>query len=121
MVVLMPFTTAFYCKTFLINEPFIFYSVNVILLSLIKYIMVYRIQKDDLLEDKNDIIILQWLKTRDLITCIAWLLAIVISLKFVILSRFAPLLMLPFLKFVDIVYNRKHTKRRKRPNRRKRK
>ncbi|MFT5926271.1 MAG: putative membrane protein [Rubritalea sp.] len=121
MIVLMPFTTAFYCKTFLVNEPFIVYSINIIALSLFKYLMVRRIQKDDLMEDKHQEITFQWIKTRDLAASFVWLLAIIVSLKFVIASRFMPLLLLPFLKFIDIVYKRKYAKRSKRIHHKRRK
>ncbi|MBF4985245.1 DUF1211 domain-containing protein [Nonlabens mediterrranea] len=111
MVVLMPFTTAFYCKTFYMNEPFMVYSANIIALSLFKYVMVYRIQKDDLLNNQKEKITLQWIKSRDLAASFIWLLAIVVSLKFVVVSRFIPILLLPLLKFIDIVYTRKRTRR----------
>lgn len=111
MVVLMPFTTAYYCKTFLVNEPFILYSANVIALSFFKYLMVFRIQKDDLLHKQNQKVTLQWIKARDLVAIFVWLFAIIISFQFTLLSRFAPLLMLPILKFIDIVYNRKASRK----------
>ncbi|PQJ32434.1 hypothetical protein BST92_11075 [Nonlabens arenilitoris] len=121
MVVLMPFTTAFYCKTFYINEPFMVYSGNIIALSLFKYLMVYRIQKDGLLNNPKEKITLQWIKSRDLAASFIWLLAIIVSLKFVILSRFTPILLLPLLKFIDIVYKRKSTRRGRRISRKQKK
>ncbi len=111
MVVLMPFTTSFYCKTFVIKEPFILYSINVIALSLFKYLMVLRIEKEDLLHKQNHKIPLQWIKARDLASIGAWLFAIALSFEYNLLSRFAPLLMIPILKFIDIVYKRKASRK----------
>lgn len=120
MVVLMPFTTSFYCSTFVVNEPFIIYSVNIIALSVFKYLMIRKIEKDQLIEKGHDPILFQWAKTRDLMAGLVWLFAIIVSLKFALLSRFSPLLLFPVLKFVDIVYKRKSAKRIKVKSRKKR-
>ncbi len=97
------------------------YSGNIIALSLFKYLMVYRIQKDDLLNNPKEKITLQWIKTRDLAASLVWLLAIIVSLEFVVVSRFVPILLLPLLKFVDIVYKRKGNRRGRRISRKQKK
>jgi hypothetical protein len=82
--------------------------------------MIRKIEKDQLIEKGYDPILFQWAKTRDLMAGLVWLFAIIVSLKFALLSRFSPLLLFPVLKFVDIVYKRKSTKRIKVKSRKKR-
>lgn len=86
-VVMLPFSTAFYSKNFGFNDAFIFYCVNLALIGLFHYWMVW-ITFGDPAQDSSDRTVASWMKFRSAVAPLVWLLSIPLTFVAPLLARF---------------------------------
>jgi len=110
-IVVLPFSTSFYAKNFFINGVFIFYCINLLLISLYNFLIVRYIIKKEGFSDHLSPILASWLKYRAITTIVVWALSILISLISPIISRFFFLLIFILQYYIDRHFRKKQKKR----------
>ena len=109
LIVLLPFSTAFYVNSVLLKGPFLFYSLNLgsiafLQLLLISYIHKKELGKTGLTELKS-----KWLFTRSLNTFLVWILAGIIGLFSPVVAKFLFIFIFVIEPFIDSYYKKKST------------
>jgi uncharacterized membrane protein len=106
-IVLLPFSTSFYAKNFHVNGTFVFYCINLLLISLYNFFIInYTIKKEGFSEKLNPVLA-KWLRYRAMTTILIWTLSIFISFVSTWISRLFFLLIFVLQYFVDRYFRKK--------------
>jgi uncharacterized membrane protein len=109
-IVLLPFSTSFYAKNFHINGTFIFYCINLLLISLYNFFVInYIIKKEGFSEQLNPVLA-KWLRYRAMTTVVIWTLSIIVSIFSPGIAKLLFLLIFVFQFFVDRHFSRRQKK-----------
>jgi uncharacterized membrane protein len=109
-IVLLPFSTSFYAKNFRVNGTFVFYCLNLLLISLYNYFVInYIIKKEGFSEQLNPVLA-RWLRYRAMTTIVIWTLSILISFFSTWISRLLFLLIFVLQYFVDRHFRKEQKK-----------
>lgn len=100
-IVLLPFSTSFYAKNFYVKGPFVFYCLNLLLISVYNYLFLRYIIKKDGFSDHLNPILASWMKYRAVVSIFIWTLSILISFILPKTSRFIFILIFVIQYFVD--------------------
>jgi uncharacterized membrane protein len=105
-IVLMPFSSAYYSENFLYGIPFYFYSCNIIFTGIVNYWLITHVfsKKSALIKHHPTEKFLKVFKLQSLATPIVFLLGMIISPYFPVISRFAFLLTWPVARIIKRVY-----------------
>lgn len=109
-IVLLPFSTSFYAKNFFINGPFIFYCLNLLLISLYNYLFLNHIIKKDGFSEHLNPVLAKWMKYRAIVSIFIWAFSILVSFVLPIISRFIFLLIFVIQYFIDRHFKREQKK-----------
>ncbi len=105
-VVLLPFSTGFYAKNFNYNGPFIFYSLNLVLIGLFNFLIVRHIIRIE--KDKNVLtpLLARWFMFRALVAPIIWLVSIGVVFIAPVTARFLFISIFVILTFGEKKFRR---------------
>jgi uncharacterized membrane protein len=106
-IVLLPFSTSFYAKNFHVNGTFVFYCINLLLISLYNFLIINYIIKKEGFSDQLNPVLAGWLKYRALTTIVIWSFSILISFIFPRTARFIFLLIFVLQYVVDRHFRKK--------------
>lgn len=107
-IALLPFSTAFFVDGVLKIIPYSFYCANLVLLSLMVYIMVRLVLKRAKLKVNTSTI--SWLRFRAFITLLVWIVAFALSFSYPIMARVSIVFIFIIQAFGKLYYNRKSKK-----------
>lgn len=109
-VVLLPFSTALYVNGINFVGPFIFYSINLIMIAVMIFVLILAVAKKE--GEATGLSILQrnWELARMINTIFVWSLAAVFALVHIPTARFIFILIFIFNPMIDRYYKRKIAK-----------
>lgn len=88
-IVLLPFSTALYVVGFTYSSPFIFYSINISIIGLFNYLIVYHVEKSVApKETELNRLHLKRNKANALNGLVWWILAAIVAIKYNMAARF---------------------------------
>jgi uncharacterized membrane protein len=109
-IVLLPFSTSFYAKNFHVNGTFIFYCINLLLISLYNFLIINYIIKKEGFSERLNPVLAKWLKYRAITTIVIWSLSIFISFISPGIAKILFLLIFVFQFFVDRHFRKEQKK-----------
>jgi uncharacterized membrane protein len=109
-IVLLPFSTSFYAKNFHVNGTFVFYCINLLLISLYNFLIINYIIKKEGFSDHLNPILAKWLKYRAVTTIVIWSISIIISFISPGTAKLLFLLIFVFQFFVDRHFRKEQKK-----------
>lgn len=106
-IVLLPFSTSFYARNFHVNGTFIFYCLNLLLISMYNFFVINYIIKKEGFSERLNPVLASWLKYRAVTTVVIWTLSILVSLISPGIAKLLFLLIFVFQFFVDRHFRKK--------------
>lgn len=103
-VVLLPFSTALYVNGIKMIEPFVFYSFNLAMISVMILIMIRLIYKESSEENRMTVVIRNYHSLRIANTVVIWLLAGLLAFVSIEVARFFWVLIFIIDPIIDKVY-----------------
>lgn len=106
-IVLLPFSTALYVVGFNFSAPFIFYAINISVIGLFNYFIVWYVEKTQSSESEIDNFQIKRNKANALNGFIWWVLAAIVAIKYNMAARFLFISIFVIQFFVNRHYNKK--------------